>query len=440
MKNTLSLAITFFLVINNTYAQVADTTIQLTPLDIIAPYKAIEQSPFTFQNLSQEDLVMISYGQEASFILQNTPSMTAYSDGGSHQGYSYFRMRGMDQTRVNITMDGVPLNEPEDQGVYFSNYPDFLNSIDQVQIQRGVGNSKNGNSSYAGSIQLSSPNLHDPQKAEMGLGYGSFNTYRGYAEYNSGIKNNKGLYLRASHLHSDGYRYQLANSSQSLFYSAGLFKQKHQLKLVGFIGNQQNELAWIGVSKPQIDQDPRTNVNSNEDDQFAQGLIQLQHAYTISDKSEWQTSIYYNHLQGNYDFDLNNFLGDPSSGPMLNYAFSSHFFGGFSNYTIEAKQLTFTTGLHANHYSRRHEGSSSDDGPLYENTGFRNDLSGIIKLNYTLRNVSLYGDLQVRYTSFDYEGSTNFERMDWTFVNPKAGINLALGTQSNLYYSVSRAC
>jgi iron complex outermembrane receptor protein len=118
--------------------------------EVIITYQADKRTPITFQNIYSKDIKAKSTGQEPSFLLSETPSITNYSDAGNSQGYSYFRLRGIDQTRINMTLDGVPLNEPEDQGAYFSNYPDIFNSISKIQIQRGVGTSKNGVASYGG--------------------------------------------------------------------------------------------------------------------------------------------------------------------------------------------------------------------------------------------------------------------------------------------------
>ena len=130
----------------------------------------------------------------------------------------------MDQTRINITLDGVPLNDPVDQAFYFSNYADILNSISKIQIQRGVGVSKNGNASYAGSIELFSPNLNNNNK-EIGFGYGSYNTLRTYAIYNSTVKN-KSLHLRVSQIYSDGFKQHASNNSKSIFLSGGWLLDK----------------------------------------------------------------------------------------------------------------------------------------------------------------------------------------------------------------------
>src|SRR4051812_5445368 len=141
-------------------------------------YQANSHTPVTYQNISGKTLDAKNTGQEPSFLLSETPSVTVYSDAGNSQGYSYYRLRGMDQTRVNTTLDGMPLNEPEDQGAYFSNYPDLLNSISRIQLQRGAGTTKNGTSSYAGSVQLFSPDLSDSAKTTFGAGYGSYNSFR----------------------------------------------------------------------------------------------------------------------------------------------------------------------------------------------------------------------------------------------------------------------
>ena len=405
---------------------------------VIENYFAKDKTPVSFQNVDLETIEAKNTGQEASFLLSETPSMTVYSDAGSYQGYSYFRLRGIDQTRINMTLDGVPLNEPEDQGVYFSNYPDFFNSVDKIQIQRGVGTSKNGTSSYAGSIQYSSPNLQDSTYKQVGLGYGSYATYRAYGEYNMGLKKNKGLYVRASHLHSDGYKDRSANNSQSVFYSGGIFKEKSIYKLTGFVGQQRNEMAWLGVSEEQINENPRANGNTKEDDRFIQSLIQVQHSYYLSNSASLKSSVFFNYLKGNYDFNLDNFLGLPLSGELYNYAFESYFTGFYSNYNYTKKNINWTTGIHGNSYSRSHTGSELSIGQLYTNTGYKKELSGFSKMQYHRGKYSLFADVQVRHTNFDYSGGVAFKQLDWTFLNPKAGVNYELKKNTSLYYSIGK--
>jgi iron complex outermembrane receptor protein len=405
--------------------------------EVVVIYQADKLTPITFQNIYSNDMKAKSTGQEPSFLLSETPSITNYSDAGNSQGYSYFRLRGIDQTRINMTLDGVPLNEPEDQGAYFSNYPDILNSVSKIQIQRGVGTSKNGVASYGGSVQLFSPNLADSTKTTFGLGYGSFNSLRAFGEYNSGIKNKKALYVRASQIYSDGYKYHSSNNSQSVFLSGGLFHDKSIWKLNFLAGHQQNDMAWLGVSDSLIDIDRRTNANSKQEkDRFFQTLTQLQNKWLINVNSSLQSSIYYTYLNGNYDFDLNNFLGFPSTEELYNYAFQSHLIGFLSNYNYSKNRFNLTTGLHGNIYSRQHTGSEISLGQLYQNTGYKNEMSVFTKVDYTHKRLTLFADIRYRYINFDYKGSVALQTLDWHFINPKAGLSVEINNNSTLYYSL----
>jgi len=413
-----------------------DTTKTLK--EVIVTYQADKLTPITFQNLSSIDLKAKSTGQEPSFLLSELPSITVYSDAGNTQGYSYFRMRGIDQTRINITLDGVPLNEPEDQGAYFSNYPDILNSVSKIQIQRGVGTSKNGVASYGGSVQLFSPNLYDSTKKTFGIGYGSFNSLRAFGEFNSGIKNKKALYVRASQVYSDGYKYNSSNNSQSVFISSGLFYDKATWKINLLAGHQQNQLAWLGVSDSLISTDRKTNANKNEKDKFTQCLVQLQNSWRPNTVSTIQTSVYYTFLNGNYDFNLNNFLGLPTTSELYNYAFQSNLIGVFSNYTFSKKRFNWTTGIHGNIYGRQHLGSEKTLGQLYKNTGYKNEVSVFTKADYTIKKITFFADIQYRYSTFDYNGTVSFDKMNWHFINPKAGLSYAIKENSTLYYSIGK--
>jgi iron complex outermembrane receptor protein len=399
-------------------------------------YQANKLTPITFQNISAKELKTKSTGQEPSFLLAETPSITNYSDAGNSQGYSYFRLRGIDQTRINITLDGVPLNEPEDQGAYFSNYPDILNSVSKIQIQRGVGTSKNGVASYGGSVQLFSPNLFDSNKTTFGVGYGSFNSLRAFGEYTSGIKNRKALYVRASQIYSDGYKYHSSNNSRSVFISSGLFYNKSTWKLNLLVGNQQNQLAWLGVSDYLISIDPRTNANQNERDHFTQCLAQVQNNWRPDTTSSVQSSIYYTFLKGNYDFNLNGFQGLPITDELYNYAFQSNLIGFFSNYTFSKKSFNWTTGIHGNTYDRQHIGSEHTAGRLYKNTGYKNEASVFTKADLTFKRFTLFADIQYRYSSFDYKGTVALDPMEWHFINPKFGLSVEVRPNSTIYYSL----
>jgi iron complex outermembrane receptor protein len=402
-------------------------------------YQANSHTPVTYQNIGTKTLDDKNIGQEPSFLLSETPSITVYSDAGNAQGYSYYRLRGMDQTRINTTLDGMPLNEPEDQGAYFSNYPDIMNSVSKIQIQRGVGTSKNGTSSYAGSVQLFAPDLAEKEKTTFGVGYGSYNSFRVFGEYQSGIKNRKSLYVRASQVYTDGYKYHSSNNSQSVFISSGLYYDKTTWKINVMVGHQQNDMAWLGVADSLIKKDRRTNANvKDEKDNFFQGLVQLQNNWQLNEHAVINTSVYYTALKGNYDFDVNNYIGVPSDGSLFNYAFQSNFTGIFSNYTLSKKHTTWTTGIHGNLYNRQHLGSDKLLGELYRNKGYKNEGSAFTKVEYGKHGINLFADVQYRYASFDYKGSVPFNKLNWQFLNPKAGVSADVSAHTNVYYSIGR--
>ena len=399
---------------------------------------ADDKTPVSFQNIKPEQFGDFNIGQEPSYILsQLSPSVTVYSDAGNSQGYSYIRLRGIDLTRINMTLNGVPLNEPEDQGAYFSNYPDFLNSISEVQIQRGVGLSQNGTASYGGSMQFLSPNLSDSAKGTVGLGYGSFNSYRAFAEFQSGIRKNKAFYVRATHLNSDGYKRHSGNTSQSLFYSGMLFGQKQLLKLTGFVGHQQNKMAWLGVSDSLIRTDRRFNANTNaEDDRFVQSLTMLEHKFFPNSTSTLSTTVFYNFLDGNYDFDYNNPLWSSNPPFLMNFAFRSHYSGIFSNFNSKIGNLDLSAGLQATFYTRSHTGSEPSLGEMYTNRGFKSDASVFAKAAYKIGSFNIFADVQGRYNRFDFAGRTNDLGLNWKFLNPRAGLSWQASKNSTLYYSI----
>ncbi len=281
-----------------------------------------------------------------------------------------------------MSLNGVPLNEPEDQGVYFSNYPDFLESVSGVQIQRGAGYSRHGVAAYGGSLYFESVRFKDSAGGQSSAGFGSFNTYRLNGSMNTGLKNDFGLYARASHLHSDGYRDHSANTSSSVFLNPGYWGDKHKVYLVAFLGEQKNELAWVGAPMDSIHKNKRFNANSSiEFDRFLQAHAQLHHEWQISSRHQLHSGFFYNYLDGNYDFDLNDFLGYPSTAELYNYAFRSNFAGAFSYHTYAGRHFRWYNGVQAQWYQRRHLGSEKSAGELYSNTGYRNEASAIHESN-----------------------------------------------------------
>lgn len=436
MRQLLSFVLLFILFITKTAAQDSLSSDTAYRLNEIVIYSANEFQPATHVDLDDSVVFVKSTGQEASSIFSETPSVSIYSDAGTTQGYSYIRMRGIDQTRINITYDGVPLNEPEDQGAYFSNYPDLLASASKVQIQRGVGTTKNGVASYGGSIQLHSAKFTDSLTGFAGLGYGSYNNVHTYAGINTPLGKKFNFYLRAAEVYSDGYKYHSSNHSQSIVASLAFHNDHSVVRLNVVSGHQQNELAWLGVRDSLIKLDRRTNANGNEKDNFQQHLVQLCVSTTKRPTITRQTSFYYTFLNGNYDFDLNNFLGFPPTEEMYNYAFRSDLVGVYTNIAWSPGAFRMAGGLHANLYSRTHTGSVNSTGQLYSNQGYKREASAFARASYNMGMLTIFADMELRVALFDYIGADTLDTFEWMFFNPKGGATYKLKDHAKLYYTI----
>lgn len=338
------------------------------------------------------------------------------------------------------------MNEPEDQGFYSSNFPDFLNSLNSVDVVRGVGTTSYGMASYAGAVNFESVNLRtNPYQSFTGT-YGSFNTHKISSEINTGeLKNNLAFYSRATVTGSDGYRDHSGNKGYSYFFSGGYFGKKHIIKTNAFVGSVTNEMAWIGASQKEIDSLGKTyNPNSaNELDNFNQSFIQIQDYYHITSKSSIVSSVFYNRLKGNWDIDLKNTFGVPD-GPNLNYQLLGNFIGAFINYKYSDGSFRFNTGLNGNYYERTHAcADKSETSTLfYENKGIKNSGSVFAKLEYDLKKLTIFGDIQYRIANFNYIADTidptsaKLDPIVWNMTSPKVGLSYSHSDKIRSYISV----
>lgn len=405
---------------------------------VINSVRADKLSPVSETTLHLKQLEVNYAGQELPAFIQKTPSTTWYSEGGNYNGYTYFRLRGIDQTRINFTMDGVPLAEPEDQGTYFSNYPDALNSMRSIQIQRGVGTSSYGNTSFGGSVNIETPSLTDPAKNEIQTTYGSYGTYRVSAESSTGLmKNGFSINTRITSLYSDGFRHNAFNNGQSVFVNGGYIKGKNIIKFVSFTGHSRNGMSYLAAPISELQQDYRTNdLTAAEKDDFHQSLSNIQFTRFVNSKLSYNVTGFYNYLQGHYGV-----LMPPD---LYQFSVKSHFVGILGNVTYENKGLKLITGFNTNAYNRSHYMGvyPTQDANIYLNTGYKNEISVFQKVLYTINKLTIYGDLQYRTANFTYvqDKSTNlpFNPVTWTFLNPKIGATYLLTDSHTVYASLGR--
>ena len=392
----------------------AQDTLKVYEYDGVIPvvgYLRIKDNPITEKIYSQKDLQNLPIdGKDVPAMLTYTPAVQFYSDMGTFYGYSYFRLRGIDQTRINVTLDGVPLNEPEDMGIYFNNYPDFMSTIEDVQIQRGVGTTSNGTASYGGSINFTSKNLSD-EYTRLNFNYGSYNTYRFMAEQNFGInENGLGLTLRFSRINTEGYRDNSGHYGHSLYLSGGLFKRNYALKYVSFYGNQENEMAYLATNINNLKHNRQMNdLSPEEKDNFHYWFNSLSYM------SEHITNtVYFIKLAGKYGVLFND---------MNDFNLDSYYLGNILNVNYDFTRLKLYSGFHLSTYKRNHYLKILAD-EIYRNNGIKNEASGFVKGSYKVsQRVDLFGDVQVRYNEFTYNGSVSPPKETWLFVNPKVGIN-----------------
>jgi iron complex outermembrane receptor protein len=393
-------------------------------------------APIPQRTMDRQDVERRYVGQDVPLLLTGQPSITSYAEAGAFSNYSYLRLRGIDHTRVNITLDGVPLNDPEDQFVYFSNFPDFGNSLESVQIQRGVGTSSYGTAAYAGAINFQSIALASAERrGELQLGRGSFGTTRGSAEWMSGRMNDRfAVYARASAHRTEGYRHHSGNTGQSYFTNGAYFGVRDIVKITAFGGRSRNELAYLAAPLADLERDPRTNpLGEDERDDFQQHFASASWTRAIGEEAAIQATAYTIWASGDYDVRI--------APDLYNFQLASRVTGVLATWSARAGRLNLDFGAHTNAYHRDHALAIRPnlESLVYRNTGRKREESGFAKAALSLGQATVYGDLQVRRPHFEYvpaEGSGIASRsIAWTFVNPKVGITWEPASRATVYAS-----
>ena len=416
----------------------ADTTrAQRLERVTVSAVRSSNDAPVSRKTLGEKDLAPRYFGQDVPLLLQGpAPSLTSYAETGNYWGYSYIRLRGIDQSRINLTLDGIPLNDPEDQVLYFADFPDLASSLGSVQIQRGVGTSSNGTAAYAGSINMESVSLGVAAlSGNVQVERGSFGSKRYSAEYQSGLMPTRfAWYGRVSSLSTDGYRYHSGVEGKSAFFSAAYFGDRDILKVTATTGTMRDTMAYLAVPVTDLDTNRRVNpLTPRERDGFTERLVALSYTHAFSAATSWSTTAYRISSGGDYDVQLDS---------LEQFNLDARWYGLMSALTVQQRRVRFDAGVNANTYSRDHFAFQHPDldNPLYFNTGHKQDASAFAKLSYAVGRASLFGDVQARYAKFRYSPDAHAglaERsVDWTFLNPKVGLSYSLSQALSLYGSL----
>jgi iron complex outermembrane recepter protein len=401
----------------------------------ISALRGGHSAPISADVVTQSQIAARSFGQEPPLLLANTPSFTSYAEQGGYSGYSYIFLRGIDQTRINLTLDGIPLNDPEDEVFYFADLPGIMGDIQSVQIQRGVGTSTNGTASYGGSINFESVSLTGaPRGGHVELGTGAWNTVRGSADYATGLMSNRfAFFARGSDQTTDSYREHSGDQSHSAFVSGGYFGDRDIVKVTAIAGHEHSQLAYYAAADTTLQRDRRFNpLSPDERDDFQESLASVAYTHLIDSRSSLSTTVFGVDATGYYDVIY---------GETDRYHLDFWWNGLMSTYRYQGDRLHVDAGVYASNYHRDHYDYTFPDltNRVYSNRGIKREASGFVKATYDVGPVTLFGDAQGRYAWWRYVPDRNADiapaSISWAFFNPKAGLTYHASPTTDLYAS-----
>ncbi len=449
---------------------------------IVRAVRAGRNDPFACTNVSSEDLSRQNTGKDMPALLLTAPSVVSTSDAGTGIGYSGFRIRGTDAGRINVTVNGVPLNDSESHGVWWVNMPDFASSVKNLQIQRGVGTSSNGAAAFGASINIQTHSLNDKPYAEISQSFGSFNTRKSTLSAGTGLVNESLAFdARLSKISSDGYIDRASADLSSYYLSAGLFKPHTTIKLITFSGKEKTYQAWDGVPGDMIAINRTYNGNGkyttengeikfydNETDNYNQHHIQLHFLREFSSNLYMNAVIFYTRGLGYYEQYKENrklaeyLIPDISIGQetikrsdlIRRKWLDNHFYG--TNFSLIYKDNKYENILgggynyyHGDHYGEviwaRFAGNTEINHRWYENNGIKQDFNVFNKINYNLKDdLSIYADLQIRGISYNIKGPDDdlediSQKHNYLLWDPKFGLNYEISDRNRVYFSFATA-
>ena len=430
------------------------------------------KSGFTYTNLSKKELAKNNLGQDLPYLLNQTPSVVITSDAGAGVGYTGIRIRGSDATRINVTLNGIPLNDAESQGSYFIDLPDLASSVDNIQIQRGVGTSTNGAGAFGASLNIQTTTRQDSAYAQLDNSAGSYGTVKNTVGLGSGLVANHFTFDgRLSRVHSDGYIDRASSDLKSYFLSGAYYGKNTLIRLNVFSGSEKTYQAWDGVSEENIMAGNRTyndlglmpngDFYKNQTDNYTQNHYQLLFNQKLSDKLSFNGALHYTQGSGYYEeyktaqpfakYNLTPVItGVDTTDLVRRLWLTNYFYGVTYNLDYQArKNLNFTLGGAYNEYRGQHYNriewtqQSTNISPDYEysrNNAFKTDFNIFGKVNYQLGRLNLYADLQYRHIYYSFLGyDQNLNNVQQSaqlnFFNPKLGLNFQLNPTNNLYAS-----
>lgn len=477
--------------------EVPTDTTELMPVEVRA-VRAGSRSPFAKTNLSKAFIEKQNLGQDLPFVLNSTPSTVISSDAGNGVGYTGLRIRGSDLTRINVTLNGIPYNDPESQSVYFVDLPDIASSVSSLQIQRGVGTSSNGPGAFGASLNLSTNELNDKPYASFFNTVGSFGTRRHTVKLGTGLLNNHfTVDARLSDIRSDGFIDRAASNLRSYYLSAAWMNKSSSLRLNVFSGKEKTYQAWNGIPEAKLFYNPDSllthyynNLGSlyftsadsanlftadprkyngflykNQTDNYQQDHYQLFFNHTFSPNVSLTTAFFLTYGDGYYEeYKYNQKYGsyglsDASVGGTVvtrtdlvrQLWLDNDLYGTNLAVVYKKAKADLTFGGNYSRFRGRHfgevlwaaQGAVPKNYEWYRFKSGKDDGTVYGKLNYqTSSRLSFLLDLQYRSVSHRINGTRKSPLLvldtAYQFFNPKAGIFFS-GKYLNAYFSYAVA-
>ena len=449
---------------------------------VVSATRAGEHTPLAYSTVDNELLKKQNTGQDLPYLLSLTPSLVETSEAGNGVGYTSLRIRGTDGSRINVTLDGIPLNDPESQQVFWVDLPDLASSVENIQVQRGAGTSSNGAGAFGATISVQTTNPENEPFAEVSSSFGSFNTIKNMVAAGTGLINGKfALQMRYSGLKSDGYIERTGSDHRSAYISGIFATGKSRLKANIILGEEHTGIGWWGVPKDSLANNRRYNpagefidkagvkrYYDNESDNYIQNHYQLIYSLKINSYLSLHTALHYTKGKGYYEEYRNDQSLSDYGIPAVNIGdsiisktdlirrkwLSNDFYGLVYSMKYRNKRVDATAGGGMNIYLgdhfgniiwMRNSGDLEKDFRWYLNRSTKGEISLYGKVNYSLSDkTTIFGDLQYRYISYKMTGPDDDlkdigQKHRFGFFNPKAGVFFSVAPDQDAYFSFSVA-
>jgi iron complex outermembrane recepter protein len=459
-----------------------EPSLVITEEVLVNATRAGRYTPLAYTSVTREELMKAGAVHDMPFLLSLTPSLVETSESGNGIGYTGMRIRGTDANRINVTVDGIPLNDAESHTVFWVDLPDLASSVDNIQIQRGAGTSSSGAGAFGATVSIQTLSPGNDPVGEAGTYYGSFNTLKNMISASTGMIDDRfALQMRYSDIKSDGYVDRTWSDHRSAYIS-GLFRSgRSRIKANVILGEEHTGLGWWGVPRDSLPvnrtynpageyTDDQGNIQyyDNESDNYNQDHYQLIYGLKASENISLNAALHYTKGKGYYeeyreDQDLEEYSINPfytgsqlieSTDMIRRKWLDNHFIGLVYSISMKKEKAEFIAGGGVNKYFGDHYGTviwmrnagvTEKDYQWYFNTGVKSEFSIYGKLNYSLsEKVRLFGDLQYRYISYEMDGPDD-DQKDLTqdhqfgFVNPKAGFFYSVNPRQDAWLSFSVA-